>query len=960
MQSLILQIIFFSSLLCSLAAAENGVGERVSFNDKIRPILNRSCVGCHGGVKKAGGISLIYRAEALGKGESGKTVIVPGKPEESDLYRRIMSDDPKIMMPLVEEGGHSKPLSNDEKHLIKTWIEEGAHWEEHWAYIKPKLVVKSKDLKDSSWVKQPMDSYILSRLESLNLKPSKEADKAQWLRRASLDITGLPPTPSELGDFLNNDHSDAYEQVAKRLLDSPRYGERWASLWMDLARYADTMGYEKDPHRDVWQYREWLIKAFNDDMPYDEFIRDQLAGDLLENPSTDQMIATAFLRNSQTNTEGGTDDEEFRIAALIDRVNTTWSSLQGITFGCTQCHSHPYEPIPHEDYFKFSAFFNNTEDADLDNEFPKFLIANDPTKRDLATSIQLEIDSLKQQVNQFGSNKLASETQWESLTLTELTASAGKIVEQEGVLNTSGTHPVDTHFILKAKPLRAGSVSAIRVSIIPEETDPAKLPERGSVLSQFTVQKVAVDGSKSNIIFQKVFCDSIVGPYEAQQSLESGRQGFGGYPKLFKRREAVFVPAQPVIIAEGDLLEIKVHSKASTTGSQACTVRRFQVMISRDPSWTALLSNQAYLDAETKLITQHKALKEIKGSYIPILKERGKENIRETRMFIGGLWLNKGEEQEMGVPAVINTYQAETDDRLAMAEWMTHKDNPLTSRVMANRVFAELFGRGIVETLGDLGSSGVKPNNLPLLDYLALSFQGKYKWSLKSMLREMVLSSTYRQDNKATDDLAKRDPKNLWLARGPRTRLTAEMMRDNALAVSGLGTHKLGGKSVMPPQPDGVWQTVYNGAKWKNAVGADRYRRSVYTYWKRTSPYPSMLTFDAPSRDVCVPQRISTNTPLQALVTLNDPVFLECSQHFAKRMVSEGGGSIEMQISYGYKLTTQQEASAATIKVLTDLYHQLSADYESQSLTKLAASPSEASMVIIANALLNIDSAITK
>ncbi len=329
-------------------------------------------------------------------------------------------------------------------------------------------------------------------------------------------------------------------------------------------------------------------------------------------------------------------------------------------------------------------------------------------------------------------------------------------------------------------------------------------------------------------------------------------------------------------------------------------------------------------------------------------------------MFIGGLWLNKGEQQEMGVPAVINEYQAKADDRLAMAKWMTHKDNPLTSRVMANRIFAELFGRGIVETLGDLGSSGVKPNNLPLLDYLALSFQGKHKWSLKRMLREMVLSAAYRQDNKATADLATRDPKNLWIARGPRTRLTAEMVRDNALAVSGLGTHKLGGRSVMPPQPDGVWQTVYNGSSWKNAVGPDRYRRSVYTYWKRTSPYPSMLTFDAPSRDVCVPQRISTNTPLQALVTLNDPVFLECSQHFAKRMATEGKGSVEMQISHGYKLATQQVASAATIKTLTNLYEQLVTDYKSQVHSKLAASPEEAAMVVIANALLNIDSAITK
>jgi hypothetical protein len=295
-----------------------------------------------------------------------------------------------------------------------------------------------------------------------------------------------------------------------------------------------------------------------------------------------------------------------------------------------------------------------------------------------------------------------------------------------------------------------------------------------------------------------------------------------------------------------------------------------------------------------------------------------------------------------------------------MAAWMTHQDNPLTSRVMANRIFAELFGRGIVETLGDLGSSGVKPNNLPLLDYLAISFQGEYKWSMKKLLREMVLSAAYRQDNKATDELASRDPSNLWLARGPRTRLTAEMVRDHALTVSGLATHQIGGKSVMPPQPEGVWQSVYNGANWKDAVGPDRYRRSVYTYWKRTSPYPSMITFDAPARDICVPQRISTNTPLQALVTLNDPVFLECSQQFAKLMAAEAGSSLAAQISHGYMLATQQQASEATIKTLTDLYDQLVADYQTEDYSKLATKPEEAAMVVIANALLNIDSAITK
>ncbi len=951
-------LIFSTTAL--LVNAEEKVGEKISFNEKIRPILNRSCVGCHGGVKKAGDVSFIYRAEALGKGESGKPIIVPGKPEESDMYRRIISDDPKIMMPLVEEGGHSKPLNEEEIQLIKTWIEQGAHWEEHWAYIKPQQVDVSKDLNNPSWVKQPMDHYILKRLESLNLKPTKEADKAQWLRRASLDIIGLPPTTAELDAFLANNNPNAYEQEVDRLLASPRYGERWASLWMDLARYSDTKGYEKDGHRDVWQYREWLINAFNKDMPYDEFLRDQLAGDLIEKPTADQMIATAFSRNTQTNTEGGTDDEEFRVSAVIDRVNTTWSALQGVTFGCTQCHSHPYEPIPHEDYYKFSAFFDNTEDCDLDNEYPQFLIANDPAKRDEATTLQLSIDKLRQKVNDFGKTKITKAASWKPLHFTELKASSGNIEVKDGVVETSGTHAVHTHFNLKANVVKPGNVTAIRFSIIPQEKDVKKLPERGSVLSHLIVEKVAADGTKSGVVFKKVFADSITGPYDPQQSIMGGGAGFGGYPKLFKRREAVYIPVEPVSMMAGDYLQIRVHSAASTTGGQACTVRKFQMFTSQDPSWSALLTNPDYLATEAELAQKRGVLSKIKGTRIPVLKERPKDNLRETRLFIGGLWLNKGDKQERGVPMVLNEYNAKTDDRLAMVKWMTHKDNPLTSRVMANRVFAELFGRGIVETLGDLGSSGVKPTNLPLLDHLALSFQGKYQWSLKKLLREMVLSAAYRQGNKATEDLARRDPRNLWLARGPRTRLTAEMVRDNALTVSGLAHHQIGGRSVMPPQPSGVWQSVYSGAKWTDAKGPNRYRRSVYTYWKRTSPYPSMTTFDAPSRDVCVPQRIPTNTPLQALVTLNDPVFLECSQHFSKRMKSEGGATVKSQIAYGYKLVTQQKASDHTVKTLAELYHQLVADYKTQDHSKLASNPEDAAMVIIGNALLNIDAAITK
>jgi len=941
--------------LLPLYVGADTVATKISFNDKVRPILNRSCVGCHGGVKKAGNVSLIYREEALGKGESKKFVIVPGKPMESELYLRIISKDPKYMMP--EPGDHGKPLDEEEVAIIKQWIEEGAHWEEHWAYIKP--VKHETTAKDTSWAKQPMDNFVMQRLESLDLKPSSESDKAQWLRRASFDIIGLPPTKDELQNFITNTDPKAYEQEVDRLLASPRYGERWASLWMDLARYSDTKGYEKDGHRDVWLYREWLINSFNADMPYDQFIKEQLAGDLMKNPTANQLIATAFNRNTQTNTEGGTDDEEFRVAAVIDRTNTTWSALQGLTFGCTQCHSHPYEPIPHEDYFRFTAFFNNTKDADLDNEYPQLLIAHDPNQRDKAVALQLGRDQMKLQLNEHGRKLIAKDKTWKPLQYASIKSSAGKIAEKGGIVETSGTHPVNVHHTLNTKPSSIDGFTALKFDIVPQEKDPAKLPERGSVLSHLIIEHVKADGSKVNIPFNTVFADSVAGPHAVIQSARGGGAGFGGYPKLFKRREAVFIPNQPIVLAEGDSLEARVYCATQTTGNQATSIRKFQIYSSKDPAWTEVVKSAQYQADMAKAADLNKQLSKIKGSHIPVMAERDSQNIRETRMFIKGLWLNKGEVVKPGVPKVLNEYKASANDRLEMANWMANNENPLTARVQVNRMFSELFGRGIVETLGDFGTTGVKPNNIPLLDHLALSFQDKYKWSTKKMLREMVLSSTYRQDNKATTELASKDPGNRWLARGPRTRLTAEMIRDNALSVSGLATHKIGGRSVMPPQPDGVWQSVYSGAKWTNAVGPDRYRRSVYTYWKRTSPYPSMLTFDAPSRDICVPQRISTNTPLQALVTLNDPVFLECAQKFAEKL-DTAGSTIEEKISAGYLLTTQQKAPDQVVKTLVGLYHDLTENYKKAPHDKLASTPEKTAMVIVANALLNIDAAITK
>ncbi|MCP5538222.1 MAG: PSD1 domain-containing protein [Akkermansiaceae bacterium] len=934
-------------------------GDRISFNKHIRPIFIAKCTKCHGGAKADGDLSLIYRAEVLGKGKSGKTIIVPGKPDQSELFRRITTEDIDEKMPL-QEGEHAdEPLDVQQIGLVRKWIEQGAEWEEHWAYIKPQQQALPR-LKNPSWVNTPMDHFVLARLEKNNLGPTAPADRAQWLRRASLDLTGMPPGKAELDAFLADRSPDAYEKEVTRLLASPHFGERWASVWMDLARYSDTMGYEKDPHRNIWPYRDYLIQSFNQDKPYDLFIREQLAGDLFAKPTSETLTATAFHRNTQTNTEGGTDDEEFRVAAVIDRVNTTWTATQGLTFGCIQCHAHPYEPIPHSDYYRFYAFFNSTEDADLDNDTPHFKVASQPAQRQLAAGLHQKLPALRRAINEPGRQLLLASKSWQPLNYAATKTSHGKLTAYPGgELRATGTFPVNTRYDLTAT---SPDFTAIRVTITPEAENPAELPERGSVLSTLSLHRVKADGSKEKIQLAYVFADQISGPYDPVASLENGRDGFGAYPKLFGKRQAVFVTAAPVTFGRDEKLEITMHSRASTTGDQACTVRRFTLDTSADKAWTELLQNPAHTQNVQAYNQARHQYHQIQGTNIPVIRERSIHAKRETRLFIGGLWLNKGEVQQAGVPKLLNGYQNKVDTRLEMAQWLTSPENPLTARVMANRLFAEMFGRGIVETLGDFGSTGTAPNNLPLLDHLAVAFQTTHQWSVKSLLREMVLSASYRQDHKTTPEMAEADPGNRLLARGPRNRLNAEMLRDHALKVSGLLTPKISGPSVMPPQPAGVWQTIYSGAQWKDATGPDRYRRALYTYWKRTSPYPSMITFDTPSRDLCNAQRIPTNTPLHALTTLNDPVYLECSRAFGKRMAAESAGDVRQQIAYGYLLATQQKPGESTVRLLTDLYQKLLTDYQAnpENCKAVAGTPREAAMTVLANTIFNLDAALTK
>jgi hypothetical protein len=946
-------------LAIASAASLSAAQREVLFNRDIRPILNTSCTGCHGGVKKSAGVSFIYRDEALGVSANGKKIIIPGDPDNSEVVKRITSTDPRHVMPPAHGEHHREPLQPEQINLIKEWIRQGAKYEEHWAYIPPKKEPLETNRKD--WVRQPMDAYVLANLEKNHLSPSAEAPKAQWLRRATLDITGLPPTEEELTTFLADQSTGTYEKTVDRLLASPRLGERWAAVWMDLARYSDSYGLEKDPHRESWVYRDWLISAFNRDMPYTEFVRDQLAGDLADKPSSDQLKATLFHRLTITNTEDGTDDEQFRVAAVQDRISTTWQSMQGITMGCVQCHSHPYEPIPHEDYFRFMNYFNSSEDCDLNDDFPLHVLANDPAERQKATDAQLERVSLLNQRNRRGSGWINKSQNWILPEIVDLKISSGSLKQKHGVIFTEGTQPVDTTYNVTLHPTKnTGPFTALKFTILPDSDDLAKAPFRGSVLSNIILSKISPDGTRTPVPLSFVYADGLEGPFLPEQSLDQSAGGFGGYPKLFKKREAVIVIRDPLVLAEGEKLVADLRSNQPTIGDQGTPLRKFQIHLIANPGWQRLLTDPEHVALSRRIGELNQYIAGVKGTKFPVMLDRPSESARETRFWIGGNAMNKGKVLGSGVPKILNPYNAPANTRREMAEWMIHPQNSLLSRVFVNRVFSEIFGNGIVQTLGDFGTTGLKPTNQPLLDYLAVAFRDDYKWQPKALMKEMVLSATYRQDHKATSELAAKDPRNILLARGPRTRLSAEMIRDQALAISGLLANRDGGPSVMPPQPDGIWAQAYSGAKWTTAQGGDRYRRALYTYWKRSSPFPGMLTFDVPMRDACSTQRIPTNTPLQPLVTLNDPAYLEMARSLAQKMEQAPVGGLREKIAHGYLLATQSQPTDRAIDVLTTLCQNLTTKYSEIGPKPLAETPDQAAMINLASVLLNLDVVLTK
>lgn len=879
--------------------------EKIDFSSQVKPILNKRCISCHGGVKRNADFSLLFRHEALDTTESGKPAIIPGDPEHSEFMRRITSDDPEFRMPYKEE-----PLTAGEVKILKQWIQEGAEWGDHWAYTAPKQVhVPTSDQKArlsdaTDWAKNEIDWFVLEKLEEKGLSPSPEADKATLVRRVYLDIIGLPPTREQAEAFINDNSDDAYEKLVDSLLASKHFGEKWASWWLDMARYADTKGYEKDVGREIWRYRDWVINAFNKDLPFDQFTIEQLAGDLLSDPGDDQLIATAFHRNTMNNDEGGTDDEEFRVAALIDRVNTTYEIWQSTTMGCVQCHTHPYDPFLHEEYYTSMAFFNNTRDEDTPGEHPvlRFYEADDAKK----------LEEIKVWAKNSGGDEAAARVDKFLRTF-------------EPKYHPHAFDQLVDGALLDNKWLGIQSGGS------------ARLPQ------------INMDGKRH--ILLNYWTSDTGGTFEIRLDSPDGKRLAQG--AITKTDNKIFHSIAPVSGVH-DLYFIFRNPSISPLKA-VCSVE-----------WIAFLQdlpdkNSAHSQRVVKLFSD---LVNVSAEGVPIMVENTDEQKRSTHVFERGNWMVNGKEVTPDVPKFLNAYpEGEERNRLGFARWLVSKENPLTARATVNRFWEQLFGVGIVETLEDFGTQGALPTHPEMLDWLALQFMNEYQWSMKRLIKTMVMSATYRQDSRSNETLLAADPDNQWLARGPRVRLSAEQIRDQALAVSGLLSKKMGGKSVMPYQPAGVWNSVYSGEYWKQSEGEDQYRRSVYTYIKRTSTYPSMVMFDGSTREVCVSRRIRTNTPLQALVTLNDSSFVVAAQHFATYM-KKMGDNPGMQISEGYKTLMVRDIAPQKLDVLMRLYERAFSMKAANVVPtgnkeNEIASPLDP-LAVVATAMLNLDEALTK
>jgi hypothetical protein len=886
--------------------------EKISYNEEIRPIFNKKCIVCHGGVKKNGNFSLLFPEEAYAKAKSGKYAIIPYDAENSELVKRLKTHDAEERMPKDKE-----PLSDEEISKIEQWINEGAKWEDHWAYINPNQNISPPNA-GSDWAINGIDNFVFERLKKEGLKPSEEADKTTLIRRLSLDLIGLPPTPQETADFLKVNSPDAYEKQVDRLLKSPSFGERWAAMWLDLARYADSKGYEKDLDRSIWKYRDWVIQAFNKDMPFDQFTIEQIAGDLLPKKPNEsietlenQLIATAFHRNTMANDEGGTNDEEFRNMALIDRVSTTMEVWQGTTMACVQCHSHPYDPFRHEDFYQLAAFFNNTQDRDLYNEKPLFRTFTKEKEKEVTQLLTWLQQKFPVKIDESKSILLDEKRQ------SFLRKAGFYRIEAEAFDSTS------RHIELwnNQKEIMQTTEGAFTVyeDVDLTNIDAVDYRYQSGAENAFIEMRIdKVDGELISNVETKCSEKEV----NSSWSRWTGYTNSSGKVKPTKGLHDVFL----------------VYRKGKNFWTDLMHL-----------DWMELKSSKSLRNSLPKSLQDSlQKLAEMEAIATPVMLERPASRARKMYVFTRGNWLLKGNEVQPNVPKSLPNMQNLDKNRLGLAKWLVSANNPLTSRVIVNRFWEQLFGIGLVESLEDFGSMGAKPTHPELLDWLAVNFMTEQKWSVKSLLKTMVMSATYRQSNIISKELQEADPRNLLLARGPRVRLSSEQIRDQALCVSNLLNQEMFGPSVRPPNPtDGAW---------RRESKENQYRRAIYTYWRRTNPYPSMITFDSPQRNVCVSRRVRTNTPLQALTALNDTVNYAAAQNIAIKMQKVNSKNIEDKINEGYHQIFQKYPNKQKTALLMQLFQEALVD-----LRKKKKENSEYfALTLTVNAMMNLDEFLTK
>ena len=982
---------------------------QIDFRRDVQPILRRHCYRCHGSKNQEADLQLNSRDVVL----ATDSIVTRHDSASSLLIQRLVDPEHGDLMPLDAD-----PLSDAEVSVLSRWIDQGAPWPEslaepvHWAYQPVHRPTLPGDLPIDSAI----DFFVRRRLEQEGLEPSELLDRARLIRRVSLALTGVPPTPQQTERFLNDTSDNAYEKVVDGLLQSPRYGERWAVPWLDLARYADSNGFQADQIRDNWAYRDWVIRALNDSMPFDQFVTDQIAGDLRDAPTIDQRVATGLHRMTTCNVEAGVHPEANRVNQVVDRVNTTATVFLGTTLECAQCHDHKYDPFTQKDYYRLFAYFNNTPlevkntggvtwdfygpTMDLPME-PRTATRRETLRQQLA-EVRAERDDVVQSTDEEYQSWLehlrnSPTDDWVAVVPESFESSAHEefVIEEDGAVLLQGSVPDTVEHIFMIAP--SGPVSAVRIDVLTDDAIPGKGPGRGDevrsniILSEVTCQ-VVDGGSTRDVALQNPRADFSQKNWDVARAIDGDRKtGWAIAPQFRKPHWASFDLSDPIELKGDQRLRIKLgqyYGRGRVIGKPRVSVYRGDpAYLSIDPATRKLAGNKKLNKKQKERLRaafeeNHPAIVRLRATTRRIEKEfdalrpdttlvmTEMPESRETYVMIRGDYESLGDPVSPGTPGVLPNAQPKGGDRMELAEWLTSRENPLLSRVTVNRWWAELFGVGIVATPEDFGTQGEDPTHPELLDWLASEFIDS-GWSVKHIHKLMVMSQTFQQTARATDESRRADPKNRFLSRGPRHRLSAELIRDNALAISGLLSDRMYGPPIMPHQPDKIWRSVgRNQPTWVAAKNEDRFRRGVYVVWKRAAPYPSFINFDAPDRGSCTVNRGRSNTPLQALTLLNDPAYAEMALAMADRVIQESPATgDEDRIAYALSLAVSRKPSSYEVSVLADLLRsererladrpELIADrtrvpFESMSL-KTSDRRELAAWLAVTNAILNLD-----